>query len=124
MPEGVAKDPKPQPKSPAKAQAHMLRTSRRSSDSDEKLLYEKAFMVRPREYVEEPHEPKEDRKDLDQEVDSPFDMSWIKTPGVDDEPGRERANFVRARQEPEKKADKSGLTKLEQIMHCGKLCHI
>ena len=39
VPEWTAKGPKPQPKSPAKVQAHMLRTSRRSSDSVEELMY-------------------------------------------------------------------------------------
>ena len=53
---------------------------------------------------------------LDQEVDSPFDMSRIKTPGVDDEPGRERVNFVRARLEQEQKADQSGQIKSDLIM--------
>ena len=46
-----------------------------------------------------------DHKDLDQEVDSPFDMSRIKTSNMDDEPDRERVNFVLARLEPEEKAD-------------------
>ena len=46
-----------------------------------------------------------DHKDLDQEVDSPFDMSQIKTSDRDDEPDSERVYFVRARLEPEEKAD-------------------
>ena len=48
-----------------------------------------------------------DHKDLDQEVDSPFDMSQIKTSDRDDEPDSERVYFqvVQARLEPEEKAD-------------------
>ena len=47
VPEGAAKGPRPQQKSPVKVQAHMLRTSMRSSDSDEELMYERACLVRP-----------------------------------------------------------------------------
>ena len=43
-------------------------------------------------------------------------MSRIKTSDMDDEPDSERLNFVRARLEPEEKADQSGLTKSEPIM--------
>ena len=67
---------------------------------------------------EEPPEPmgEKDHKDLDQEVDSPFDMSQIKTSDRDDEPDSERVYFVRARLEPEEKADQSGLIKSDPIM--------
>ena len=51
MPEGTGKDYKGPLKSPAKAQARMLRTSRRTSDSDDNMVYEKAaaFLVRTRD---------------------------------------------------------------------------
>ena len=97
-----------------KSQAHMLRTSRRSSDSDEELLYERAYLVRPRENVEQRTEPLD--KDMDQEVDSPFSMTQIKTSVMDEEPARERANLVRARLEPEMQVVQLGLTKSYPIM--------
>ena len=81
MPKGAAKGPKPQLKSPAKAQAHTLQTSRRSSYSDEELLYKRAYLVKPQEDVGKPPKPmgEEDHTDLDQEVDSSssFDLSRI-----------------------------------------------
>ena len=106
MPEGTAKGPKPQLKSPAKVQAHMLRTSRRSSDSDEELMYERANLERPLEDVKPEPMGEEVHQDLDQDEDPPFDMSQMKTSGMDEEPDSERVYFVRARLEPEKKADK------------------
>ena len=47
VPEGAGKEYKGPQKSPDKAQACMLRTSRRTSDSDEDMVYEKAaaFLV-------------------------------------------------------------------------------
>ena len=83
MQEGAGRGAKPPQKSPAKAQAHrdMLRTSRRASDSDEELLYERACLVRPSEDVEQRTEPMD--KDLDQDVDSPFNMTQIKTSVMD-----------------------------------------
>ena len=65
------------------SQAHMLQTSRRSSDSDEELMYERAYLVRPTEDINRSPKPKEDCNELDQEVDSPFDMSQIKTQVMD-----------------------------------------
>ena len=111
---GAAKGAKPQLKSPAKAQAHMLWTSRRSSDSDKKLLYERAYLVRPREDIKQRTEPMD--KDLDQDVDSPFSMSQIKSSVMDEESARERANLVQTRLEPEMQAVQSGLTKSDLIM--------
>ena len=70
-----------------------------SSDSDEELLYERAYLVRPSEDVEQQTEPMD--KDLDQDVDSPFSMTQIKTSVMDEEPARERANWVRLRLGPE-----------------------
>ena len=53
MPEGGAKGTMAPQKSPAKAQAHMfLQTSQRSSDSEEELMYARAFLVRPRENID------------------------------------------------------------------------
>ena len=49
VPEGAGKDNKMQPKSPGKAQARMLRTSRKGSDSDEDVVYERANLVRLRD---------------------------------------------------------------------------
>ena len=51
VPEKAGKDYKGPLKSPAKSQARMLRTSRRTSDSDEDMVYEKAaaFLVRLRD---------------------------------------------------------------------------
>ena len=49
VPEGAGKDYRAPRKSPAKVQARMLRTSRRTSDSDKDLVHEKAYLVRPRE---------------------------------------------------------------------------
>ena len=51
VPEGSGKDYKGPQKSPAKVQARMLRTSRRTSDSDDDMVDEKAaaFLVRPRD---------------------------------------------------------------------------
>ena len=111
MPEGAVKGPKPQPKSPAKAQAHMLRTSRRSSDSDEELIFERAYLVRPQEDVKPKHMHKEVHQNLDQDEDPSFDMSQIKTEGMGKEPDHARVHFVRIRLDQDKKADKSGLTK-------------
>ena len=48
VPEGTGRDHKVQPKSPGKAQARMLRTSRRGSDTDEDVVYERANLVRRR----------------------------------------------------------------------------
>ena len=111
---GAAKGAKPQLKSPAKAQAHMLWTSRRSSDSDKKLLYERAYLVRPREDIKQRTAPMD--KDLDQDVDSPFSMTQIKTSVMDEEPARERANLFRTKLEPEMQAVQSGLTMSDPIM--------
>ena len=115
VPEGAVKGPKPQPKSPAKAQAHMLRTSRRSSDSDEELMYERAYLVRPQEDVKAKPMGEEVHQDLDQDEDPPFDMSQIKTSGMEEEPDRERVCFVRARLESEKEATKSGQSTSEPV---------
>ena len=116
VPEGVAKGAKLPQKSPAKAQAHimMLRTSLRSSDSDEELMYERACLVRPRENIDRQTEPMD--KDMDQEVDSLFSITQIKTLIMDEEPASERANLIRTRLEPEKQLVQSGLTKSEPIM--------
>ena len=76
MPEGIAKGAKPPQKSPAKVQAHMLRTSRRSFDSDEELMHERAYLVRPRKNIERRTEPMD--QGMDQEVDSPFNINQIK----------------------------------------------
>ena len=109
MPEGAAKGPKPQPKSPAKVQAHM-RTSRRSSYSDEELMYERACLVRHREYVQPEPMVEQCHPDLslrlDQDEDLPFDMSQIKTTGMTEEPDGKRVCFVLARLEQKKEAAK------------------
>ena len=55
MPEGSGKGVKSQPSSPPKVQARMLRTSQRTSDSDEEMMYERANLVRVRE--DPPSEP-------------------------------------------------------------------
>ena len=114
MPEGAAKGAKGPQKSPAKAQANMWRTSWRSSDSDEELMYERAFLVRAREDIDKKEgnaEPK-----MVHEVDSPFSMDQIRTSIMDDCPARERANLVRIRMEPETRVTSPGLTKLDPIM--------
>ena len=49
VPEGPAKGTKQQPTSPTKVQTSMLRTSRRTSDSDDELMYARANLVRARE---------------------------------------------------------------------------
>ena len=78
-------------------------------------MYERAYLVRPLEDVEPEPMGEEVHQDLDQDEDPPFDMSQIKTSGMKEEPGCEWVYCVRARLEQEKKADKSGLTKSEQI---------
>ena len=70
-PKGVAKGLKPQPMSPAKIQAYMLQTSRRSSDSDEELMCERACLVRPREDVKPKPMGEEVPQDLDHDEDLP-----------------------------------------------------
>ena len=52
VPEGAAKGSKGPQKSPVKAQANVLWTSRRTSDSDEDLMYERAFLVRARDDID------------------------------------------------------------------------
>ena len=117
MPEGVSKDYKGPQKSPAKAQARMLRTSRRTSNSDEDMVYEKAaaFLVRPRD----------EHNKLDgatgtsmvHEEDSPFSMDKIRTSILDSEPepGRERANLIRVKLEPKMEEDHPGLVQSDRI---------
>ena len=58
-PEGAAKGAKGPQKSPAKAQANMLRTSRRSSDSDEDFMHERACLVRVRKEIDKTEEAME-----------------------------------------------------------------
>ena len=72
----------------------MLRTSRRTSDSDEDLVYEKAaaFLVRPRE--EENKLEEAPGASVVHEEDSPFSMDQIRTSILDSETGRERANLI------------------------------
>ena len=92
VPEGPAKGPKPQPTSPTKVQTSMLRTSQRTSDSDEELVYERAnpSLVRIREdakpdpMMEEKPEP----QTSDQDEALPFNMDQIKTTGMTEEPDR------------------------------------
>ena len=74
-------------------------------------MYELAYVVRPREDIVRLNEPKEDHKELNQEVDSPFDMSQLKTLVMDGEPARERANLMRIQLDQEQKAEQSGLIK-------------
>ena len=67
-------------------------------------MYERAYLVRPREDEEPEPMVEEKPQDLDQvhpqNEELPFDMSQIKTTGMTEEPDRERVNFVRARMEP------------------------
>ena len=81
-------------KSPAKVQARMLRTSRRTSDSDEDLVYEKAaaFMVRPRK--EENKLEEAPGTSVVHEEDSHVSMDQVRASILDSEPGRERANLI------------------------------
>ena len=64
----------------------MLRTSQRTSDSDEYMVYETANRVRVRK--DPPSEPikmeKAEMSDPDEEL--PYDMEQIKTSGSADEP--------------------------------------
>ena len=63
----------------------MLRTSQRTSDLDEELVYERVSFVLARE-------------------DTPYELiksEQIKMSDSDEEPDRERVNFVRALVEPE-----------------------
>ena len=80
MQEGPAKGPKQQPTSPAKVQAHMLwtmRTSKRTSDSDEELIYERANLVRARDDAKPEQMVVEKPLALDQDDELPFDMDQI-----------------------------------------------
>ena len=99
VPEGAAKGANSLQKSPTKAQAHTLLTTQRSSDSDEELMYKRAYLVRPRENIERQTEPMD--QDVDQEVDSPFNMNLIKTSVMDEEPASELANLIWTRLDPE-----------------------
>ena len=92
----------------------MLRTSRRSPDSDEDLLYERAFLVRAREEKDQSAGVME--PSMVHEVDSPFSMDQIRTSIMDAEQVRERANLVRVRLEPEMQLVQPGLTKSDPIM--------
>ena len=104
VPEGAGKDNKIQPKSPGKAQARMLRTSRRGSDSDEDVVYERANLVRLRE-----GEGKmETGTSVVHEEDSPFCMEQIRTSIYDSEPDRTRANLIRVKLEPQMELDATG----------------
>ena len=81
VPEGTGKDHKAPPKSPAKAEARMLRTSRMTSDSDEDVVCERANLVRTR---------REESKmytgtSVVHEEDSPFSMGQIRTSIYDSE---------------------------------------
>ena len=115
VPEGAGKDYYKGPqKSQAKAQARMLRTSRKTSDSDGDMVYEKAFLVLAR---------KEGDKlgaapgaSVVHEEDSPFSMDQIRTLMLDPEPGRERANLIRVKLDPEMGVEQQGLSKPEPIM--------
>ena len=77
--EGAGKDHKGPQKSPAKAQARMLPTSRRTSNSDEDMAYEKAAacLVRPRDE----YNPlaRATGASMVHEDDSPFSMDTIRT---------------------------------------------
>ena len=79
VPEGLGKDYKGPQKSPAKAQAWMLQTSRRTSDSDEDMVYEKAtaFLVRPRDEYNKLGGAT--GASVVHEEDSPFSMDQIRT---------------------------------------------
>ena len=77
VPEWPAKGPKPQPTSPAKVQARMLRTSKRTSDSDEELMYVRANLVRPREETKPEPMVEEKSEVLSQDDELPFDMDQI-----------------------------------------------
>ena len=114
VPEGAAKGAKGQQKSPAKAQANMLRTSRRSSDSDKDLMYEREFLVRASK--EEDKTARVMEPSMVREVDSPFSMDQIRTSIMDEEPARERENWVRIRLEPEAQVTHPILTKSDPIM--------
>ena len=98
VPEGAAKGAKGPQKSPVKAQANMLKTSRRTFDSDEDLMYERAFLVGACEDIDKKGGPVE--PSMVHEVDSPFSMDQIRTSIMDTGPARERANLVRIRMEP------------------------
>ena len=117
VPEGAGKDYKGPQKSPPKAQARMLRMSRRTSDSDDDIVYEKAaaFLVRPRdEYNQLGRAP---GASMVHEEDSPFSMDKIRTsiPDSEPEPGRERANLIRVKLEPKMEEDQPGLIKSDPI---------
>ena len=111
MPEGAGKDYKGPQKSPAKAQARMLRTSRGTSDSDDDMVYEKAaaFLVRPRDEYKQVGETT--GASMVHEEDSPFSMDKIRTSILDSvpEPDRERANLIRVKLEPKMEEDHPGL---------------
>ena len=113
---GGGKDYKGPQKSPAKAQASMLRTSRRTSDSDDDMVYEKAFLVRPRE--ERNQLGGAPGASMVHEEDSPFSMDKIRTsiPDSQPEPDRERANLIRVKLELKKmEVDQPGLNKSDPI---------
>ena len=111
VPEGAGKDHKVQPKSPAKAQARMLRTSRRGSDSDEDVMYERANMVRLRGGEHK----METGTSVVHEEDSPFGMDQIRTTIYDSEPDRKRANLIRVKLEPQMEMDITGLVPSDPI---------
>ena len=79
-------------------------------------MYERACqcLVRPRENIEQQTELMD--QEVDQEVDSPFNMNQIETSIMDEDPARERANLILARLDPEMQVVQSGLTKSEPIM--------
>ena len=117
VPEGAGKDYNGPQKSPAKAQACMLRTSRRTSDSDDDMVYEKAaaFLVRPRdEYNQLGRAP---GASMVHEEDSPFSMDKIWTSILDSEPEPDRkwANLIRVKLEPKMEEDQPGLIKSDPI---------
>ena len=117
VPEGAGKDYKGPQKSPAKAQARMLRTSRRTSDADEDMVYEKAaaFLVRPRDEYNKLDGAT--GTSMVHEEDSPFSMDKIRTSILDSEPdlGRERANLIRVKLEPKMEEDNLGLIQSDRI---------
>jgi hypothetical protein len=77
-------------------------------------MYERAYLVRLRKNIVRRTESTD--QDVDQEVDSTFNMNQFKTLIMDEEPASERANLIRTRLEPEKQLVQSGLTKSEPIM--------
>ena len=86
----------------------MLRTSQRTSDPDEELMYERANLLRVRDDVKPESMVEEKPQELDQDDELPFDMSQIKTTGMAEVSDRERVNFVRARLAQETEVTKSG----------------